>query len=328
MAKIKNETSKRTPTKTARAVGAKSQRAASPSSTKGAKKTPTRRTTSPRSGGNGTRTLHLISDFTGNLANHLVSTVVGQFADVSPKKVVHRFCDSDEKRARALRTVRDPSRDVVLHAVLDPAAKGQIEAHAASAGIPCFDLTGPLTDFLTAALQSTPKNDPDRVHPTDEGYFHRIDAMEFTLQHDDSRRLESIHEADVVLLGISRVSKSPTSSFLGSLGYKAANVSIAPSLGLPKELARCKGRVVALTMQPSKLFEIRQRRFRLNGFATALAERDESLDYLQLRDVSQEVMAAEQLYRKAKIPIVDVTGMTIEEAATHVLEELKLLDRR
>jgi len=270
--------------------------------------------------------IHLISDFTGNLANHVVSTVLSQFGAVEVQRVVHRFCNSDAEIDRALSKVEHGEREILVHAVIDAAAKGRIEDWAATRAIPCYDLTGPVSRFLSEALQETAADDLVHLHKTDEEYFHRIDAMEFTLQHDDSRRLESIHEADVVLLGISRVSKSPTSTFLGSLGYKAANVSIAPEIGLPKELKRCKGRVVALTMQSAKLFEIRQRRFRLNGFATALAERDESLNYLQLRDVAREVMEAEQLYRKAKFPIVDVTAMTIEEVATHVLEELGLLD--
>ncbi|MEZ6107741.1 MAG: kinase/pyrophosphorylase [Pirellulaceae bacterium] len=116
------------------------------------------------------------------------------------------------------------------------------------------------------------------------------------MQHDDSRRLDTIDQADIVLVGLSRVSKSPTSTFLGSLGYKTANVSFAPELGLPKELKQCAARIVGLTMQPKRLYEIRQRRFRLNRFATAFEERHESISYLDVRG-NAKVMAAESMYR-------------------------------
>lgn len=271
--------------------------------------------------GGGAIQLHLISDFTGNLANHMVGTVMSQFPDSAAHRVMHRFCDSPEKLREALSSLKS-KRDVVLHAVIGSEAKALIETLALERQVPCYDLTGSLTEFLSQTLGQLPKNDPDRLHATDDQYFDRIDAMEFTLQHDDSRRLESIHEADIVLVGLSRVSKSPTSTFLGSLGYRTANVSFAPELGLPKELKKCSGKVVGLTMQPKRLFEIRQRRFKLNRFATAFEQRNETINYLDLRDVTREVVAAEALYRQWGFKVVDVTHMTIEEAATHVLDTL------
>lgn len=299
----------------------KASRNSSSTSASAARKTSARRSASTTRVSSAAKQLHLISDFTGNLANHLVGSVMSQFSETAAQRVMHRFCDSPEKLSEALKDLRAP-RDIVLHAVIGTEAKQRIEATAAQKKVPCFDLTGSLTSFLATTLGEQPKNDMDRVHQIDEQYFHRIDAMEFTLQHDDSRRLESIHEADIVLVGLSRVSKSPTSTFLGSLGYKTANVSFAPELGLPKELKACAGRVVGLTMQPKRLFEIRQRRFKLNRFATAFEKRNESINYLDLRDVTREVMAAEEMYRQAGYKVVDVTQMTIEEAATHVLDVL------
>lgn len=313
--------------KTTRSSQARSEKQTSSTATA---KTPARgsaRKTTQAGKSSGKRTskrLHLISDFTGNLANHLVSTVMSQYPDCEAERAIHRFCDSLEKIDKVLKPLRGP-RDVILHAVIDSEAKRRIEEAALTKGIECLDLTGSLTEFLSRALGQQPTNDPDRVHKTDEQYFHRIDAMEFTLQHDDSRRLDTIDQADIVLVGLSRVSKSPTSTFLGSLGYKTANVSFAPELGLPKELKQCRGRIVGLTMQPKRLYEIRQRRFRLNRFATAFEERHESISYLDVREVTREVMAAESMYRAAGIPTIDVTQMTIEEAATHVLDKLGLL---
>lgn len=304
--------------------------AAKPAATKAkttAKKAAAKKTRSIASIGK-VRTLHQISDATGNLANHIVASLLGQFGELEVERIAHRFQDTPEKLAKTLAAIKDSRRDVVVHSVVDPVSKQIIEAHCVAKGIPCRDLTGDTSQFLATTLEAKPINDPDLLHKVDEDYFRRIDAMEFTLQHDDSRRLESIDQAEIVLLGISRVSKSPTSTFLGSLGYRTANVSIHPDLGLPAELKRCKGRVVALTMQAGKLYEIRKRRFEINGFAREFAARDETISYLEPREVSREVMAAEALYRQAGFPIVDVTGMTIEEAATHVLETLGLAEPR
>ena len=125
-----------------------------------------------------------------------------------------------------------------------------------------------------------------------------------------------------MLVGLSRVSKTPTSAYLGWLGHRVANVSFAPDVGLPAELKKCRKKTVALTMQPRKLAEIRNRRMEVNGFNASLRDDLPPLRYADVRDTVQEVSAAEQLYRRLKLPIVDVTESTVEETAAQVLEVL------
>ncbi len=267
----------------------------------------------------------MISFFTGNLANHIVSSALTQFPGADVEKVFHLFRDDEKKIAKTLHSIRSKS-DLVFYAVVSPTHAGMIRQHCQQKGIGCMDLIGPIRDFFEQNLGVSPLDEADELFKIDDDYFKRIDAMEFTLQHDDSRRLDSIDQAEIVLLGISRVSKSPTSTFLGSLGYRTANVSVVPAFGLPPELNQCKGRVVALTMQPHVLRQVRQRRFEINGFASKLAEKgDSNLNYVNPRDVTREVMDADSLYRKNRFPIVDVTGMTIEESAFQVLVALRLV---
>lgn len=162
-----------------------------------------------------------------------------------------------------------------------------------------------------------PADDLSRVHEVDEKYFQRVKALEFTTVHDDGAGLSTLGEADIVLVGPSRVSKSPTSMYLASLGYKTANVSITPATGFPKELAKVRKRIVAFTMQPRRLQQIRKECYpeeQLDGIA-----------YHNLQDVIKELMEAEAEYRRRKYPVIDITNRTIEQVATMVLHQLGMM---
>jgi len=267
--------------------------------------------------------LHIISDATGRLAQHLVDATLTQFPNLRVDCKFHSFCDTAAKVQAAIKALKRRNA-IVLHAIVDPEGKKMVHETCEKKKIPHFDLTGSLTHFIGDHTESQPSHDLFRLHRTDEHYFQRIDALEFTLQHDDSQRLKSLTEATIVLVGVSRVSKTPTSIFLGSLGYKTANVSIAGQ-HFPKELAHCKKHTVALTMMPKQVHAIRTRRFRINRFAEKLeAMGAVDIGYLDLRDVIHEVSAAEAEYRRRGYPIIDITEMTVEETAVHVLDALNI----
>jgi regulator of PEP synthase PpsR (kinase-PPPase family) len=270
--------------------------------------------------GSGARAIHVVTDGTGGLPRHILAALLSQFPNLESPPRYHVFCDSREKVDQALRKVRNHS--IVLHALVNPAAKQHVIDDArGKKDVAHYDLTGGLVTFLAETTGESPLNDLDCVHARDERYFDRIDAWEFTMQHDDSRRIESIADADIVLVGLSRVSKTPTAAYLGWLGYRVANVSYAPQVELPKELKQCRGKVVALSMQPKTLAEIRARRLEVNGFADAVA-RDESKEfrYASVRDTIREVMEAETVYQKMKFPIVDTTNSTVEETAARIIQ--------
>ena len=268
-------------------------------------------------------TFHLVSDSTGNLAQHMLGAVLTQFPDLHAKQIHHVFVDTPDEITKLGKQLKK-QRTLVFHSFVNAEHKVALEAICEKKGIPQFDLTGSLSAFIAQHVGMDPVGELRRLHATDNGYFQRMDALEFTLQHDDSRRLESIHEGDIVIVGLSRVSKSPTSTYLGWHGYRTANVSISLESGFPKELSRCKRKVVALSMQPKRLFEIRTRRFQLNRFSETAEIANKDFSYLNLRDVVHEVMQAEAEYRRRKYPIIDVSSRTVEETAAMVLETLKL----
>ncbi len=267
---------------------------------------------------------HLISVGAGSLVWQIVHAVMGQYPTVKSQLVTHAFVDTAKKVESTLKKVRGKNV-CVFHALLDSEAKAKVTEYCQDRGIPEHDMTEQLLGFVTGITGVEASNDPSEE--LDDGYFRRLDALEFTLQHDDSRRLESISDADIVVVGLSRVSKTPTSCYLGSMGFKVANVSLVPEIGLPKELKRgMKKKVVAFTIQPKRLQQIRSRRMQVNKFDATLPapEDDGEFNYTSLKSIIREVMDAEAIYRDREFPIIDITDHTVEATATTVLQQLNL----
>jgi len=265
-------------------------------------------------------TLHIVSDATGNLASHMISAILTQFPELRFKEVYHIFKNKKKDVEETIQSFRR-KHHIVLYALIDPESKKTLHEACARLQIPSYDLTGSLVQFIADHTGCPPVNELARLHETHAGYFQRIDAMEFTAQHDDGRRLDTINEADVIVVGLSRVSKSPTSTYLGSLGYKVANVSIAPETGFPEQLRGLKKKIVAFTLQPKALAEIRTKRFEQFD-QTLKAKRIDGLPYYDLRSIIDEVVYAEKEYRKRGYPVIDITGLTVEEIAATTLDRL------
>jgi regulator of PEP synthase PpsR (kinase-PPPase family) len=259
-------------------------------------------------------TVHVLTTSTGDLVSRLVGVVLTQFSGATFQRISHPLQDNLQKLENTLGHLQGEN-PLVVHGLASPDAKRLVRKYCVQGRIPHFDVTGPLVHFISDHVGEFPADDVQRLHQIDADYFNRVDAMEFTMQHDDGLGLESLDQAEIVIVGLSRVSKSPTSLFLGSRGYRVANVSIAPEVGFPKELRKVrKRRIVAFTVQPKRLQEIRAARF----------PHLEDVKYHDLSAVIEEVMQAEAEYRKRKYPVIDITNLTIEQTAARVLESLKL----
>ncbi|TWU42435.1 kinase/pyrophosphorylase [Novipirellula artificiosorum] len=268
-------------------------------------------------------TLHLLSAASGSLANQVIESAIAQFPDLEVKVVTHTFVDSIQQIEAILKKAKGENL-WVFHALLDPEMTAIVEALCEQRKIPQYSLTNHVIRFVAQHSKMDPVYEPaDRI---DEEYFRRLDTLEFTLQHDDSRRLETVGEADIILIGLSRVSKTPTSIALGELGFKVANVSITIEGGIPKEVKKSyRTKTVALTIQPKRLHEIRSRRMAINRFDTAIDKSSpEEFKYTDLKSIIREVMLAEKLYRERNFKIVDITDQPVESTVVRILESLKL----
>ena len=267
-------------------------------------------------GASGLYTIHLISGSTGDLLFRLATVASTQFSGIDFEIVSHPLADSPEKLERVLAGITGP-RAIVIHGLPDTSSKQFVRSYCVRQKLPHFDATGPLFDFLADCVGQLADNDLTQLHRVDAAYQKRIEAMEFAMEHDDGLGASTLEDADIVIVGLSRVSKSPTTLYLGSRGYKVANVSIAPETGFPEELSKIKKkRIVAFTMQPKRLQEIRAERMQHAGAS--------GTDYDNLQSVIREVVEFEAEAHQRCYPIIDVTNLTIEQTAVKVLEGLRL----
>lgn len=270
-------------------------------------------------------TIHVVSEATGSLAKHIASVLLSQFPKLEHDTKHHPFCATATAAKKIRRDVIASDSPIVLHALTQPAIKRSFMKWCEENEIPHYDLIGSAVDFVSLVTKQQPVRDATRAHRCNEQYFKRIEAWEFTLQHDDSRRLETVQEADIVLLGVSRAGKTPLAAYLGSQGYRVANIAIAPEAKVPKQIAGCRNRTVGLTLRPERLAQIRERRFELNGIKQALEGLPHNdPGYYSRRTAIRDIMFAEKEFRKLRIRSLDMTDLTVEESAARVLVLLGL----
>jgi regulator of PEP synthase PpsR (kinase-PPPase family) len=257
------------------------------------------------------RVVYVLSDSTGNLARHMLGAFLTQFPPEAVVLRVEPFARTLPRLAQLLDRARLDDA-AVCHAMVSQELKRFIEETCRKSALPCRDLTGGIVEFLSQATGLAPCPDLAALHRLDHAYNRRISALEFTLEHDDALGLATLHEADIVLAGVSRTSKTPTSIYLAQQGYRVANVALAMNVEPPVQLLGLPpGKVVGLIINPAQLAMIRARRQAGWGMA--------STDYNDPGQVAREVAWARRLFTERGWPVLDVTDQAIEETAARVL---------
>lgn len=260
--------------------------------------------------------LHLISDATGETLSAIARACLAQFEEVSVVEHVWSLVRTDGQVDRVLATI-DANPGVVLCTVVDAHIRERLQRGCEGLGAPCISVLDPTLAALSRFLDRPTRDRPGGQHAMDAGYFRRIDAMDYTLRHDDGQHLETLDRADIVLVGVSRTSKTPTCLYLANRGYKTANVPLVDPHHPPPELLGISGPlVVGLTSDPTRLAEIR--RSRLSHVAGHSAEA--VTDYADPDAVKDEVKAARRLFSAQGWPVINVSRRSIEETAAAVLQ--------
>ncbi len=264
--------------------------------------------------------LHLVSDATGETLNSIVRATVAQF---EPVHVVYHRWSLIRTRFQLHRVLEGIEADPgpVLSTVVDRALRGDLEEACQRLGLPVVNVLDPVMALLQEQIGEQAAARPGRQYKLDADYFRRIDAIHFVLAHDDGQAQSGIAEADVILVGVSRSSKTPTSFYLANRGIKAANVPLVPGLPDPPGLDDPRCPVVGLTLDAESLIEIRRHRLKLiaQGHSAGVL-RQESADYVDLDSVKAELLWARRLCTRRGWPVVDVTRRSIEETAATVLQ--------
>lgn len=258
--------------------------------------------------------LHLVSDATGETNHQVARACLVQFGDIRTNEHVWTLVRTPAHIEKILASaIENPGP--VLFTLVDPELRRILQDGCQRINVPCVSILDAVVDTLSAYLGTAiARPRPGGQHELDAAYFDRIEAMNFTIAHDDGQMAQTLHEADIVLLGVSRTSKTPTSLYLANRGYKTANIPIVPSVDLPAELFQLTDPfVIGLTNDPNRLIQIRQNRILM------LNQRDNT-DYVDLEQVRQEVQNARRLFAKQGWPVIDVTRRSIEETAAAVLQ--------
>jgi regulator of PEP synthase PpsR (kinase-PPPase family) len=261
--------------------------------------------------------LHLVSDSTGDTVHGLARACVAQFEDCEAIEHVWSMTRTRVQMERILAEI-DTHRGVVLFSLVNEDLRTFLQEGCRRLNVPAIPVLDPVIGALAAFLGRSPRGLPGQQHALDHEYFARIDAMTYALTHDDGQALWGLNDADVVLLGVSRTSKTPTCIYLANRGIKAANIPLIPGMTLPPEvLSAKKPLIVGLTNDPDRLVAIR--RNRLNQIQ---AETTKPMDYTDLNAVKAELVWARRLFIEHHWPIIDTARRSIEETAAAISQLL------
>jgi [pyruvate, water dikinase]-phosphate phosphotransferase / [pyruvate, water dikinase] kinase len=260
--------------------------------------------------------LHVVSDSTGETAARLVLALEAQFPDTEFEVVRHPRVESvDDLQLTVSRTKDRPA--VIVYTLVDLELRDAMRALCERDALHCCDLLGQPIEEVAAVSGRAARMESGRRPPLDSQYFKRMEAIEFAVKYDDGIGA-GLGDADVVLVGVSRTSKTPLSMYLGYLGYKVANVPVVRGIEPPQELFEIdRAKIVGLTIDAERLKEIRQVRVRLMRLSKSA--------YSELVEIYEELEQASSLHRRLGCPVVDVSELSIEETAQRVL---RLVERR
>ena len=259
--------------------------------------------------------VHLVSDSTGETLNAMARAVCARFENVLPIEHIYALVRSPRQLERALTDIEE-APGVVIHTIVDDSLRSALEEGVRRMDMPCIAALDPLVSSLQRYLGASISRKVGVQHALDNDYFNRMDALNYAIGHDDGQGGQDLEQADVVLVGASRTSKTPTCIYLAHRGVRAANVPLVPTRSPPDKLLELKNTlVVGLTISPDRLIQIRKNRL------LSLKENREST-YIDIEAVREETVKARRLYERMGWPVIDVTRRSVEETAAAVLNLL------
>jgi [pyruvate, water dikinase]-phosphate phosphotransferase / [pyruvate, water dikinase] kinase len=264
--------------------------------------------------------LHLVSDATGTTLLGLARACIAQFEDVEPVQKFWPLVRTQRQLDRIITRIEENPGPVIF-TLVDEKMRKRLQERCDELHIPCVAVLDPIIRSLSSYLGKHAKGVPGLQHQMDDAYFRRVSAIDFAMRHDDGKKLSDLNEADVILVGVSRTSKTPTSVFLARRGIKAANIPLVPGVEVPPEKFELKNPMyVGLTASPDRLILIR--RSRLKADTPEGRQYDEN-EYLDQEKIEEEVRSARRLFSKHGWPVIDVTKRSIEETAAEIMALLQ-----
>ncbi|MCC6597193.1 MAG: kinase/pyrophosphorylase [Alphaproteobacteria bacterium] len=264
--------------------------------------------------------VHLVSDATGTTLLGLARACLAQFEHIEPVQKFWPLIRSVRQLEKILLSIRKNPGPVIFTFV-DNKMRYRLQEFCDEIGVPCVAVLDPIMRSLSTYLGAHAKGVPGLQHALDDAYFRRVAAIDYTMRHDDGKTLDSLREADVILVGVSRTSKTPTSVFLARRGIKAANIPLVPGVEVPDEKFSLEEPLyVGLTATPDRLVHLRRSRMNAgdhdeDGKGARFAENM----YMDLDAIEEEIRKGRRLFSKKNWPVIDVTRRSIEETAAEIM---------
>jgi regulator of PEP synthase PpsR (kinase-PPPase family) len=264
-----------------------------------------------------TQNIFIISDSSGATAQTIAQTAVSQFPDLKAEMRRFPFIQTDSILRGILKLAKN-NHAIIFHTLVSPDLSQLVEDFCKENQIFNFDCVQQPMAMISQSIGESPAHIPGLIHDLNQNYFARISAIEFAVENDDGKNVKGLLEADIVLLGVSRTSKTPLSLYLANQNQKVANLPIGPSLKIPEELDQVdRNRIFGLLNTPEKLHKIRRQRMLSYGMAG-------DTPYSDTENIKKELQYAKELYRRLGCLTINVANKSIEETATIILESLNL----
>ena len=259
--------------------------------------------------------IYLISDSTGETLDRIFLALKAQFLNIDYKVRAYSFTRTENQILKILEDAEQNKNSIILYTIVDNNLAKYLAKVSENKNIPCFGVLGNLILNFSKILNQKATHEPSGQHILNEEYYDRIEAIQFTMNHDDGNLITEIDKSDIILVGVSRTSKTPTSIYLANKGFKTSNIPLVNENSLPEKLKQnpqmtC---VVGLSTEPERLADLRKNRM------NSLRE-TENITYTNLDNIKKEVLEAKKTFQKYKWPLIDVTRKSVEETAASIIK--------
>ena len=259
--------------------------------------------------------IYLISDSTGETLDRIFLALKAQFLNIQYKVHSYSFTRTENQILKILEDAEENKNAIILYTIVDNNLAKYLFKVSQNKKIPCFGVLGNLILNFSKILNQKATHEPSGQHILNEEYYDRIEAIQFTMNHDDGNLINDVDKSDIILVGVSRTSKTPTSIYLANKGFKTSNIPLVNENSLPEKLKQnpkltC---VVGLSTEPERLAELRKNRM------NSLKE-TENVKYTDVEIIKKEVLEAKKTFKKYKWPLIDVTRKSVEETAASIIK--------
>ena len=259
--------------------------------------------------------IYLISDSTGETLDRIFLALKAQFLNIEYKVHSYSFTRTENQILKILEDAKKNENSIILYTIVDNNLAKYLANASEDKNIPCFGVLGNLILNFSKILNQKATHEPSGQHILNEEYYDRIEAIQFTMNHDDGNLINEVNKSDIILVGVSRTSKTPTSIYLANKGFKTSNIPLVNENSLPESLKKnpqmtC---VVGLSTEPERLVDLRKNRM------NSLKE-TENTEYTDLENIKKEVLEAKKTFQKYKWPLIDVTRKSVEETAASIIK--------